>query len=442
MSVPAGQYLKFQGIDRQEIFNPKRAGKTLIQATPTRIQTRTYNAEGVGERITVDREDAHLFWQAQGLDLAPKTWLGRVQQRLLNLFRTPPQLLAKSTAPDFTSRLDQFITQPYERSKHARTLTATQAESPVHQFAATNEYQQFFFQDQETQSFVGYRVENGVAIAMGSPCGTADPEKALKAWLADIKQKHLRPFLLLADDTLVALTKKMGLKAIPIGAEAMVDVTKFSLQGKAKQTLRTAVNRMKKEGWQVRPYREEDWPKISKLNQEWLKIHGGKEIGFAMGKASPQYLKETRTVLMLDKEGNLLAYLNTVELPKINGRAVDLMRRSPQAPGGVMEALFVKEIEQAKTDGLQHFDLELSPLAKLDTLPNPDNSFMINVMKKMYDWSKFYDFQGLYKFKDKFATDWQPRYMLYQSAFHFPRLTWAMIKLNQVTKLLPWHRED
>lgn len=439
--------LRFEGIDRQDVYNPAMAGQKVVKAKRNYIQTRNYDAEGFGERITLDYADARKFWKSQGVlghqersgsgcSGGSSLWGG-----LRQLWSERSAMKAQARTPGFFGAVESFLGVPYPASAEARKLAKSYATTSSHHLASGNDFEHFIMEDGDRKGFVGYRVVNRVAVAVGNPCGDMPIDKVLQGWLTHVRKHRWMPVILKADASIQPLAKEAGLKAIPIGAQGLVELKKFTMSGKAKQDLRSAVNRQKKEKWVIREYQESDWTEVNKLNHNWLKIHGGKEIGFPMGKPSPQYLKDTKTVVLLDKEGKLLAYMNTLDLPKSNSRTVDLMRRQADAPGGAMEALFVYQIEKAKADGLDTFDMEVSPLAKLEDMPALDSPRLVAMMKRLYNWDKVYDFKNLYKFKTKFATDWEPSLMVFRRMRDLPAITLAVLRLNQINKLLPWHTE-
>lgn len=305
------------------------------------------------------------------------------------------------------------------------------AVQPVQHFISTREYQHFILSNNTNQGFIGYQVANNVAVAIGNPCGNMSLINITKNWIDYTMGHDWIPAVYQATDDYVPVLKELGFDIIPIGVEAMVNLEKFSLQGKAMQDIRSSINKSKRNDWIIRDYTEDDWLKVKKLNQNWLKIHGIQEIGFAMGKAAPKYLKETRSVLLLDKDENLLAYINNVELPGINGRAVDLMRREIDAPAGVMEALLAHEILQAQKEKKSCYDLGFSPLAKISE-NYADNTAAVKILKLIYNHQKrYYDFQGLHQFKAKFMPEWHASVLAYPGAINLPKVLFALLRLNK-----------
>jgi len=312
-----------------------------------------------------------------------------------------------------------------------KLLTQNNASQPVQFFTLSKDYQHFHYKTQEQEGLISYKVSNRVALAIGNPCINGDAEEIINKWIKKTYEYDWIPAIYQAQGELVEIMEKIGFKMIPIGVEAVVNLKTFTLEGKQMQNLRTGRNKGIKEGWIIREYKKADWLKIKNLDNKWLSIHGNKENSFAMGKSSSEYLEKTRTVLIFDKDEKLLAYLNNIELPVSKTRSVDLMRRDPNSPKGVMEFLFLNEILQAQKDGFDFYDLGFSPLAMVDEVFS-DNKVVTKLLKLIYEKQKrYYDFQGLHMFKSKFNPEWKQSYLLYPGVINLPTVLMALLELNK-----------
>lgn len=302
---------------------------------------------------------------------------------------------------------------------------------PIQIFALANEY--IHFTEEENHSdYISYKVTEGVAMAVGNPCTVSSYSKITDSWINYAHEHDWIPASYQAQGEFLETLKERGFLSIPIGVEALVDLETFTLEGKDMQDLRSARNRAQREGWVIREFLPSDWEKVRNLDRKWLKIHGNKEIGFGMGKSSQKYLAETKATLLFDKDNNLLAYLNNIELPGNNSRAVDLMRRDPDiSHKGVMESLFLSEILKAKEEGKKYYDLGFSPLAEMDK-SLADNKIAFKLLTLIYEkQSRYYDFKGLHRFKSKFMPIWQQSFLAYPSQSSLPKVLIALLNLNK-----------
>lgn len=299
-------------------------------------------------------------------------------------------------------------------------------------FSLAKDYMHFSCK-KKSDEYVSYKVINGVAVMIGNPCTKNSFEEITEDWFEYIKEYDWIPASYQNQDDFHEFLKNKGFLSIPIGVEALIDLHHFTLEGKEMQELRSAKNRAEKENWVIKHFDPTDWEKVKALDKKWIKAHGGKEIGFAMGKSSMKYLSETKTSLLFDKDENLLGYLNSIDLPGSNSRAVDLMRRNPEIKvKGVMEVLFVNEILDAQAEGKKYYDLGLSPLAEMDK-SLADNKIAFELLKLVYEQQrKYYDFKGLHHFKSKFKPIWKQTFLTYPSQASLPKVLLALVNLNKL----------
>ncbi|MBN2625865.1 MAG: DUF2156 domain-containing protein, partial [Spirochaetales bacterium] len=237
------------------------------------------------------------------------------------------------------------------------------ASRPVSLIASSPSYLHFYRDRGKGTGLVNYALSRRVALAVGNPvCRDLEAQAIGREWLGFCREYDWIPAAFQVDGPFLDYLISEGYARVPCGVEALVDTAGFSLAGKQKQNLRTAVNRGTREEWLIRDFGESDWDDVKGLNDRWIGQHGGKEKSFGMGSATSSYLAETRTRLLYSREGVLLAYLNTFDLKRASIRSIDLMRRNPDSPGAI-EYLFVKEIETARDEGFARFDLGYSPLA-------------------------------------------------------------------------------
>lgn len=336
---------------------------------------------------------------------------------LIGLFFVLSPVIARSI-PD--SNLDTY-----------KRLAEINSSQPVQHFTLGNEYQHFYYKTEVTEGFISYMVSHRVALSIGNPCLSGSLEDLTSHWLNMVYDYDWIPAVYQAQGDFVCTMQEKGFLAVPVGVEAVVNLKKFSLAGKDMQDIRTAKNKAVKEGWVIRTYEKSDWNKVRLLDSKWVAIHGNSEIQFAMGRSTPKYLESTRTVLLFDKDNNLLAYVNNIDLLQTNARSIDLMRRDPELARGAMEYLILHEILAAQQEEKDFYDLGFSPLAKIDEAFS-DNKTVIRLFKLIFEKQRrYYDFQGLHKFKSKFLPNWNQSYLIYPSILELPNVLMALLELNK-----------
>ncbi|HEY2202399.1 MAG TPA: phosphatidylglycerol lysyltransferase domain-containing protein, partial [Solirubrobacteraceae bacterium] len=118
----------------------------------------------------------------------------------------------------------------------------------------------YFFSD-DRRAFVGYRIENGVLLLSGDPVGPSDAFAELLSQLrafADIR--GLKLGAVGASERLRPRYEQLGLKTIYLGDEAVIELDRFSLEGRPIRKVRQSVSRLVKAGFsaELRPVAELD----------------------------------------------------------------------------------------------------------------------------------------------------------------------------------------
>jgi lysyl-tRNA synthetase, class II len=131
---------------------------------------------------------------------------------------------------------------------------------------------------------VAYRVKAGVCLAAGDPIGDVEAwPGAIEAWLQLTEQRAWIPAVVAASETGGEAYHRAGFDALEIGDEAVVEVADFTLDGRAMRSVRQAVNRARRAGYQIRIDQVRDLDpaqrkQVEQLSQRWRR--GGPERGF------------------------------------------------------------------------------------------------------------------------------------------------------------------
>jgi glycosyltransferase 2 family protein len=88
---------------------------------------------------------------------------------------------------------------------------------------------------------------------------------------------------------------------------------------------------------------------------------------------------------------------------------MELMLRHQYAPGDIMECLVAGIFEILKSEGYREWSLGEVPFMMLTQNPEEPLTPMEQLMVSLVsNWKHAYDFEGLYRFKNKFAPLWRP----------------------------------
>ncbi|RJF87523.1 bifunctional lysylphosphatidylglycerol flippase/synthetase MprF [Oleomonas cavernae] len=264
------------------------------------------------------------------------------------------------------------------------------------------------------KAFLMYGVSGRSWIAMGDAIGDG-AQAADLTWrfreLADQRAGRVVFYAVGADH--LPLYIDMGLSLHKIGEVARVDLAGFSLEGSSRQELRYVDRRATKEGLSF-----EVLPKaavaaavgdLTRVSDAWLDTRNAKEKGFSLGAFSPGYVAEFDCAVM-KKDGRIVAFANLWRGAQKAELAIDLMRYEPGASKILMDALLVRILLYAKAEGYRWFNLGAAPLSGMPThrLAPAWNRLGALIFRH---GEKFYPFEGLRAFKEKFSPVWQPQYI-------------------------------
>jgi phosphatidylglycerol lysyltransferase len=97
------------------------------------------------------------------------------------------------------------------------------------------------------------------------------------------------------------------------------------------------------------------------------------------------------------------------------------MRFDADAPRGVMDYLFTELMLWGRAQGFRWFNLGMAPLAGLERRPLAPLWHRVGNFLFAHG-EHFYNFEGLRRYKSKFAPTWQPRYLVAPGGWALPRV--------------------
>ena len=278
---------------------------------------------------------------------------------------------------------------------------------------------------EDRRAFVAYAIENGVLLLSGDPVG---PQDALPELLEDVREyadaRGLKLGALGASERLCALYETLGLRAIYLGDEAVVELSRFSLEGRPIRKVRQSVTRLSKAGYEAELHelRALDQDTIEQVEEVVeLGRQGAPERGFSMAMDSLQGDNdhETLVVLARDETGAIRGVLHFVPCYGRPAVSLSFMRRDPSTPNGLTEFLVVRAIELLRDRGLEELSLNFAAFAKW--MHSPEKRLERLLGKLIALGNPFFQIESLYRFNAKFFPRWEPRFLVYEGAFGLPR---------------------
>src|SRR5262245_21436152 len=327
----------------------------------------------------------------------------------------------------------RFGTKPTERARAAQIL-ARYGRSTQDFFKIWSD-KSFYFSD-SGRSFVSFSVGNSFALVLGDPVGPAEEFPGLIHRFSEYcRLNDWRLAFHQATAETLEIYRQQGFRSFKVGDDAIVDLTAFSLEGKARKDVRTKFNQLERSGIHVERYDSPIAPsvlqRLKEVSDEWLQIPGRRERGFTLGLFDPDYVRSTTVIAAVDRDHRILAFVNVLPSYRQGEATADLMRRRTDAPNGIMDYLFGKLFLELKKDGYKRFNMGMAPMSGFQQ--NEMSSTGERVVHHFFQKLNFiFSFSGLRAYKAKFASCWEPRYIVYRHFTDLPRMVLALEKVSTI----------
>jgi lysylphosphatidylglycerol synthetase-like protein (DUF2156 family) len=321
--------------------------------------------------------------------------------------------------PAVSPRLSSY--RPLSRER-ARFIVEKYGVDSLAYFALRDDKEWFGFRD----TMVAYRVHNGIALVSPDPIGPVG--QRAEAWGAfrEFADEHGWPVAVMgASADWLPVYAASGMHDLYIGDEAVVNVRRFSLDGKQNKSLRQSVGRVEKAGYRVEfldPARLEPEMEAKLRGLMTGSRRGDVERGFSMT-LGRVFEPEDRGLLLavaLDREDRPAGFCQYVPARAIEGWSLDLMRRSEAegVPNGITEFIVAKTIEHLRGDGSVGLALNFATFRAVLASEAGDR-----LVQRAQKWilervGDSMQIESLWTFNEKFQPEWHPRYAAYDSPEH------------------------
>lgn len=273
------------------------------------------------------------------------------------------------------------------------------------------------------EAFLMYGVEGRSWVALGDPVGAERAATELAWRFRELSDRHggWTCFYQVGPAALPRYLD-MGLALFRLGEEAIVALEGFSLEGSERRPLRQAFHRGERDGlrFEVVPVPQIPalLPELRCISDAWLAEKNVREKGFSVGYFEERYLRDG-PVAVARVEGRVVAFANLWTSASKAELSFDLMRHLPGAPRATMDFLFVSIMEWGREQGYRAFSLGMAPLSGLEDRALAP--LWTKVGARLFRYGEyFYNFQGLRQYKEKFAPEWQPRYLAAPGGLRLP----------------------
>ncbi|NLE81497.1 MAG: bifunctional lysylphosphatidylglycerol synthetase/lysine--tRNA ligase LysX [Rhodococcus sp.] len=267
---------------------------------------------------------------------------------------------------------------------------------------------------------ITYRVEVGVCLASGDPIGEEEswPE-AIEAWQKLAAEYGWAPAVMGASENGARAYTEAGLSALQLGDEAIIWTREFSLNGRDMRQVRQAVTRVRRQGVSVRIRRHhdisaEEMAHVIERADAWRDTETERGFSMALGRLGDRLDGDCLLVEAVDESGDVVGMLSLVPWGSA-GVSLDLMRRNPKAPNGVVELMVTELATGANQFGINKVSLNFAVFRSVF-----EEGSRIGAGPILRAWrsvlvffSRWWQLEALYRSNMKYQPDWVPRYICF-----------------------------
>jgi len=285
-----------------------------------------------------------------------------------------------------------------------------------------------FFISSDRKALIAYTFVARQALVSGDPIGEAlSVPLVIDEFLAMCHERAWGVSFLAVREADRNLYVSRGLHTVYLGDEAVIDVRDFSLAGKKWKSVRQSsgrVDRTFRYEWVAET--EVSAEMLAELNDISRRWRGKKpERGFTM--TLSQDIEGTnpdfRLCIAIDEYGRPGGFLRVVPIyGEHKGYTLDIMRRDPETPNGMIEFLLTRTIMKLDELGFERFSMNFAAWGRFFeddvdyTMPQRGAKLLLNFL------SPFYQIKSLKEFNQRLHPDWIPRCIAYEGFRSLPRV--------------------
>ncbi|WP_139279929.1 bifunctional lysylphosphatidylglycerol synthetase/lysine--tRNA ligase LysX [Rhodococcoides yunnanense] len=275
---------------------------------------------------------------------------------------------------------------------------------------------------------ITYRVEVGVCLASGDPIGNPEAwPHAIDAWLELAEKYGWSPAVMGASETGATAFKRAGLGVLELGDEAILYTKQFNLTGREMRPVRQAVNRARKAGVTVEIRRHRDIPaaemaEIIDCADNWRDTETERGFSMALGRLGDP-LDGDCLLVQARQDDRTVAVLSLAPWGR-TGASLDLMRRDPQSPNGVIELLVTELATGGDQFGISKISLNFAVFrAVFEEGSRIGAGPVLRIWRSvLVFFSRWWQLEALYRSNLKYQPDWEPRYLCFADNRVLPKV--------------------
>ncbi|MDX1458456.1 MAG: DUF2156 domain-containing protein [Marinobacter sp.] len=280
--------------------------------------------------------------------------------------------------------------------------------------------------------YIGYMRKWGMTFVLSDPVAAPDDFEQI---LEQFHQRHPNAcYVQVSKPVVDYLHRRFGLYGTQFGSESRIRLEDWSLSGKKKQILRTALNQAEKNGITVKERFSDDHTR--EISEAWIRTRKCKnnEIRFLIRPMQMDY-RENERHFYAYQDGKAVGFIYFDPIYK-NNRIVsyvpNISRANANFRQGIFYTLMAHAMEVFKEEGVPYLDLGLIPLSMDPATEHQESRLLKRLFHGLYDHGNFlYNFKGLEFTKSRFRGDVSKTYCCHRRVI--PALEFlAMFKLTRL----------
>lgn len=264
----------------------------------------------------------------------------------------------------------------------------------------------------EQNAVIGFVRSGKFAVVAGAPvCRLEALHIAIQEWTGYCQSQSLIPTYFGAETRLQTYFSSLSDDRIAyLGSQPEWSPIEFAHQVSSVPSLKAQLARAKNHGVTVRqlnPAEALNNAEIQSLIHDWLSKKGLPPLHFLV---EPNTLEEVRDrkFFVAERHKQIVGCLNLCPIPARNGWLTEQFMRAPGAPNGVIELLLSVGIQTLVGEGANYITMGIVPLGET-RFARKQRVLNFGSRWVRAHLNRFYNFQGLFHFKNKFRpTRWEP----------------------------------
>jgi len=322
------------------------------------------------------------------------------------------------------------ITPTEEEIMRAKSLTEQYGNSPLDFFKTYSD--KFIYAPTDINAYISYRVSRNFAVVLENPVAenSYEMKKCVVSFSEYCYDNGLKEIYYRVPKESLSLYNELSKKSLFLGQEGVVDLDTFTLEGGEKKSIRNALNKIMQQGYTTHvntpPLRDGLIQKLKAVSDEWLRVTEREEIIFSQGMFVEKEIKEQTVISIENKEEKIIAFLNIIPDYVKNEGTYDLLRKTTDAPNGIMDHILVELFKYFKSVGIRYVNLGFAPMSGL----NDPHNFTEKSMKFAYEKIRsFSHYKGQRDYKDKFNPRWNDKFLVYSNDYDLLQVPGVLTKV-------------